>query len=91
MDPTKRDKTKVDPLTAAEEKEPAAPLKTVPEGQTPNATTAVIPGTGHVVTDEHGKEIVRVADQEWGDRWGELEDPFGHRWGISTMKQDAPG
>ena len=34
MDPTKRDKTKVDPLTAAEEKEPAAPLKTVPEGQT---------------------------------------------------------
>ena len=62
MDPTKRDKTKVDPLTAAEEKEPAAPLKTVPEGQTPNATTAIIPGTGQVVTDEHGKEIMRIVN-----------------------------
>ena len=37
-----------------------------------------------------GTEIVPLADQEWGDRWGELEDPFGHRWGISTQKQGAP-
>ena len=44
MDESKRDKTKVDPLTGGEEKEPAQPLQTVPEGQTPNATTAVIPG-----------------------------------------------
>ena len=47
MDESKRDKTKVDPASGAEEKEPAQPLRTVPEGQKADATTAVIPGTGH--------------------------------------------
>lgn len=32
------------------------------------------------------KEVVALADQEWGDRYGQVEDPFGHRWGISTQK-----
>ena len=44
MDEIKRDKTKVDPLSAGEENEPARPLETVPEGQKANASTAVIPG-----------------------------------------------
>jgi len=60
MDENKRDKTKVDPLTGAEEKEPARPLQTVPEGQEANASTAVIPGTGTVVRDAEGKEVKRV-------------------------------
>ena len=30
--------------------------------------------------------VVPMADQEWGDRYGLLEDPFGHLWGIATMK-----
>jgi len=60
MDEPKRDKTKVDPLTGAEESEPAAPLETVPEGQEPNATSATIPGTGRIVRDLAGKEIKRV-------------------------------
>ena len=47
----KVDKTKVDPLTGAEEERPAAPLETVPPGQPANATTAVIPGTGKRVAD----------------------------------------
>ena len=55
-----RDKTRVDPLTDAEEEEPAAPLKTVPPGQKANATTAVIPGTGEVIEDVTGKEAKRV-------------------------------
>ena len=25
-----------------------------------------------------------VQDQFWGDRYGEVTDPFGHRWGIAT-------
>jgi PhnB protein len=25
-----------------------------------------------------------VADQFWGDRFGEVQDPFGHSWLIST-------
>ncbi|HTK31796.1 MAG TPA: VOC family protein [Candidatus Saccharimonadaceae bacterium] len=29
-----------------------------------------------------------VADQFWGDRYGQLTDPFGHRWGIGTHKED---
>jgi len=57
----KVDKTKVDPLTGAEEDCPAAPLETVPEGQPANATTAVIPGTGRKVDDgETEKRVVNT-------------------------------
>jgi len=28
------------------------------------------------------------ADMFWGDRYGMLTDPFGHRWSIATRKQD---
>jgi len=31
-----------------------------------------------------------VADQFWGDRYGVVQDPFGHKWSISTPKADAP-
>lgn len=30
-----------------------------------------------------------VADQFWGDRSGCLQDPFGHRWMISTHIEDV--
>jgi PhnB protein len=29
-----------------------------------------------------------VADQFYGDRGGQVEDPFGHRWYVSTHKED---
>src|SRR5689334_15836608 len=29
-----------------------------------------------------------VADQFWGDRYGQLTDPFGHKWGIATHKEN---
>ena len=58
----KRDKTKVDPLTGAEEKEPTPALQTVPEDQPANATTATIPGTGEVVQDVTGKEAKRFVN-----------------------------
>ena len=29
-----------------------------------------------------------VTDQFYGDRNGNLIDPFGHRWGVSTHKED---
>jgi len=60
MDEHKRDKTKVDPLSGAEEKEPAQPLQSVPKGCKPDATSAVIPGTGEVIQDTSGKEAKRV-------------------------------
>jgi len=30
-----------------------------------------------------------VADQFWGDRYGQLEDPFGHRWSVATHLRDV--
>ena len=52
MEPRKIDKTKVDPLTGAEDEKPAKPLETVPPGLPANATTAEIPGTGRPVKDD---------------------------------------
>ena len=60
MDEQHRDKTKVDPLSGAEEAKPAQPLESVPPGKKPNATSAVIPGTGEVVKDVTGGEAKRV-------------------------------
>lgn len=32
--------------------------------------------------------IMPVADQFWGDRYGLLEDPYGHQWAVAhTVKQ----
>ncbi len=29
-----------------------------------------------------------MADMFWGDRYGLLEDPFGHKWSIATHQRD---
>lgn len=31
-----------------------------------------------------------VEDQFWGDRFGSVEDPFGHVWSIATHVEDVP-
>ncbi len=30
-----------------------------------------------------------LTDMFWGDRYGKLVDPFGHKWGIATHKEDV--
>ena len=35
------------------------------------------------------KITMPVADQFWGDRYGQLEDPFGHRWSVGTHQRDV--
>jgi PhnB protein len=30
-----------------------------------------------------------VNDMFWGDRYGQLEDPFGHRWSVATHVRDV--
>jgi PhnB protein len=30
-----------------------------------------------------------VADMFWGDRYGQLEDPFGHKWSVATHVRDV--
>jgi PhnB protein len=39
--------------------------------------------TGSTITME-------VADQFWGDRFGSVQDPFGHLWSIATHVEDVP-
>ena len=34
------------------------------------------------------KLTMPVADMFWGDRYGQLEDPFGHRWAVATHTRD---
>ena len=34
------------------------------------------------------KVTMPVAEMFWGDRYGQLEDPFGHRWSIGTHVRD---
>ncbi len=31
--------------------------------------------------------VMPVADMFWGDRYGVVEDPFGHRWSVATPKR----
>jgi PhnB protein len=37
-----------------------------------------------------GAKVVRpIQDQFYGDRSGNIEDPFGHKWTIATHKEDV--
>jgi len=33
---------------------------------------------------------MEVEDQFWGDRFGTVQDPFGHLWSIATHVEDVP-
>jgi PhnB protein len=35
-------------------------------------------------------EIRAVENQFYGDRSGQFEDPFGHRWNVATHVEDVP-
>jgi PhnB protein len=32
---------------------------------------------------------MELADMFWGDRYGQVEDPFGHRWSMATHIRDV--
>ena len=43
----------------------------------------------HVSLPAAGAKVTMpVADMFWGDRYGQLEDPFGHNWSVATHKRD---
>ena len=57
------------------------------------------PVTVHLYVDDVDATVARavaagakvtmpVADMFWGDRYGTLEDPFGHRWSVATHTRD---
>ena len=35
------------------------------------------------------KPVMPVSDMFWGDRYGVLEDPFGHSWSVATHTRDV--
>jgi PhnB protein len=38
-----------------------------------------------------GEQVLHpLQDQFWGDRHGQLVDPFGHRWNLATHLRDVP-
>jgi uncharacterized glyoxalase superfamily protein PhnB len=40
-------------------------------------------------TEAGAKVTMDVQDMFWGDRYGQLEDPFGHRWSVATHVRDV--
>ena len=38
--------------------------------------------------EEGATVLMPVADQFWGDRYGMLTDPYGHRWSIASRIED---
>lgn len=38
--------------------------------------------------DAGAKVIMPIEDAFWGDRYGKVEDPFGHHWSIATHIRD---
>lgn len=35
------------------------------------------------------KVVMPLDDMFWGDRYGSVEDPFGHRWSLATRKREV--
>ena len=46
------------------------------------------PVTLHLAVAAGARPVMPMADMFWGDRYGQVEDPFGHRWSIATHKRD---
>jgi uncharacterized glyoxalase superfamily protein PhnB len=67
-------------------------------GGTSPKTLEGTPVTIHLIVDDvdafveraveaGAKVVMPVEDQFWGDRYGLIEDPFGHRWSVATPKR----
>ena len=39
--------------------------------------------------DAGAKVTMPVSDMFWGDRYGRLEDPFGHQWSVATHVREV--
>ena len=40
--------------------------------------------------DAGATATMELADQFWGDRYGQVQDPFGHRWSIGAPLEAPP-
>lgn len=58
---------------------------------TPVQLHLYVPDVDHAfgrALDAGAKEIMPVTDMFWGDRYGVVEDPYGHRWSLATHVRD---
>ena len=64
------------------------------------ATLGGTPFALHIYTEDADKlykqavdagaiPVMPVTDMFWGDRYGQIQDPFGHRWAIATHTKDV--
>jgi PhnB protein len=49
-----------------------------------------VDGTFEKALEAGARSLRDVEDQFYGDRAGQLEDPFGHRWNLATHVEDVP-
>ena len=45
--------------------------------------------TFHHAINAGGKVFMPLTDMFWGDRFGQLTDPFGQAWSVATHKEDV--
>ena len=73
-------------------------VKPIPEGMTavtPHLTCARAAEAIEFYKQAFGavkagaKVTMPISDQFWGDRYGAIEDPFGHKWSIGTHVRDV--
>jgi PhnB protein len=61
------------------------------EGRMPYLINLYVPdsdGTWKAALDAGCEVVFPLADQFWGDRYGQVKDPYGVTWAISTHKSD---
>jgi PhnB protein len=61
-------------------------------GGTPVTISVYVEDVDDVFTraiDAGATALRRVTDQFYGDRTGQFEDPFGHRWSVATHIEDV--
>ena len=62
-------------------------------GGTPVTLTIYVEKVDDVVAKavkKGARELQPVEDKFYGDRAGQIEDPFGHRWSVMTHVEDVP-
>lgn len=62
-------------------------------GGTPVTISVYVENVDHVfdqAIDLGATPLREVEDQFYGDRSGQFEDPFGHRWSVATHVEEVP-
>ena len=59
-------------------------------GTTAGSVLVLILGAAIAKAEAAGATLVMpAADMFWGDRYGKLEDAFGHHWSVATHVRDV--